>query len=70
MSTRVVDILVLMVKHALRHKTISAKTLINWNRYAWPTIQICEYSINEGYLNFLIDSWCITYCARTLLNGH
>lgn len=45
MSTRVVDILVLMVKHALRHKTISAKTLINWNRYAWPTIQICEYSM-------------------------
>lgn len=28
--------------------------------------QICEYSINEGYMNFLIDSWCITYCALVI----
>lgn len=40
MSTRVVGLLVLMDIYALRHKTISAKTLINWNRYAWPTTNL------------------------------
>lgn len=40
MSTRVVGLLVLMDIYALRHKTISAKTLINWNRYALPTTNL------------------------------
>lgn len=59
MSTRVVGLLVLMVIHALRHKTISAKTLINWNtcRYAWTTTNLWifyQWGIHEFPNRFMV----------------